>query len=277
MQSRSPSAASRWPWLVVVLVVAGAGWWLFRQNLQGIGDGAAPAPQAGAQAQPVLPSAPPAPEAPAIAHPIDTSASADAAAPALPALADSDAPAWEALAQAAGNDGALGLLLREHLIQRIVVMVDNLTLPSLTRNAMAVKPVDGSLQVQESDAGMVIAPANPQRYAPYVQAFTHADAEALVGAYKRFYPLFQQAYAELGKPNGYFNDRLVEVIDHLLNAPAPAAPVAVEPDGKGHFRYTDPSLESLSVGQKALVRLGLEQEAAVKTQLKAIRTALTRM
>lgn len=50
--------------------------------------------------------------------------------------------------------------------------------------------------------------ANAQRYTPYVWAFTHADTDALVGAYTRFYPLFQQAYVELGKPDAYFNDRL---------------------------------------------------------------------
>jgi hypothetical protein len=274
------SKPSRWPWVLVVLVVAGAGWWLFRQNLPGTSDTIATEAPAGAQQAPLAsPPAqlPPEQEQPAIQHPVDTSASADAAAPALPALGDSDAPAWEALSQDVGDDGALALLLREHLIQRIVVMVDNLTLPSLTRSAMAVNPVEGSLQVQESDTGMVIAPANMQRYAPYVQAFTHADAHALVGTYKRFYPLFQQAYVELGKPDAYFNDRLVQVIDHLLNAPDPAQPLSVEPNGKGRFRYTDPMLESLSVGQKALVRLGPEQEAAVKTQLKALRTALTRM
>ncbi|WP_138984721.1 DUF3014 domain-containing protein, partial [Xanthomonas oryzae] len=36
----------------------------------------------------------------------------------------------------------------------------------------------------------------------------------------------------------------------------------------------DPSLESLSVGQKALLRLGPTQAAAVKAQLQRIRTAL---
>jgi hypothetical protein len=267
------SKSSRWPWALVVIVVAAAGWWLFRQNVPGV-DGAAPAAQAPAASQSATDAtAPPAVSTPPIQHPVDQ----DAADPALPALADSDAPAWDALSQAVGGDSALGPLLREHLIQRVVVMVDNLTLPSLTRSAMAVKPVDGSLQVQESDTGAVIAPANAQRYAPYVQAFTHADPQALVGAYKRFYPLFQQAYVELGKPNAYFNDRLVQVIDHLLAAPQPSQPLAVEPDGKGRFRYTDPSLESLSVGQKALVRLGPDQETAVKIQLKAIRTALTRM
>jgi hypothetical protein len=273
MQSRS----SPWPWIIVVLLVIGAGWWLLRQYLPHAAERPA-ATQVRQQAAPSPPAPAPVEQAPpAIQHPIDTSASADAAAPALPTLADSDGPAWEALAQVVGDDDALSLLLREHLIQRIAVMVDNLTQPSLSRRALAVRPVGGSLQLQEGSAGTVIAPENAQRYAPYVQAFTHADPQALVAAYRRFYPLFQQAYAELGSPGAYFNDRLVQVIDHLLAAPAPAQSPVVEPDGKGRWRYTDPALESLSVGQKALVRLGPEQEAAVKTQLAALRTALTRM
>ena len=45
------------------------------------------------------------------------------------------------------------------------------------------------------------------------------DTGRLAALYVRFYPLFQQAYRDLGYPNGYFNDRLVEVIDHLLVTP----------------------------------------------------------
>jgi len=271
MQQSKPS---RWPWAVVVIVVAAAGWWLFRQNVPGVDD-APPAAQVPAASAPAADATapPPAASTPPIQHPVDQ----DAADAALPALADSDGAAWDALSQAVGNDGALGLLLREHLVQRIVVMVDNLAQRSLPRSAMAMQPVSGSLQVQESETGMVIAPANAQRYAPYVQAFTQADAEAVVGVYKRFYPLFQQAYVELGKPDAYFNDRLVQVVDHLLAAPDLTQAPAVEPDGKGRFRYTDPALESLSAGQKALVRLGPAQESEVKAQLRALRSALTRM
>lgn len=270
------SKSLRWPWVVVVIVVAAAGWWLFRQNLPG-DSGDAPAQQAAASqaaaSTPASAVAPAATSPPPIQHPVNQ----DAADAALPALADSDGAAWDALSQIVGNDSALGLLLRQQLIQRIVVMVDNLTQPRMTRNALALQPVPGTLQVQDGGTGLVITDANAQRYAPYVDAFTHADADALVGAYKRFYPMFQQAYVEIGRPDGYFNDRLVEVIDHLLAAPQPAAPVGVEPDGRGRMRFTDAALESLSAGQKALVRLGPAQEAAVKSQLTALRTALTRM
>ena len=92
---------------------------------------------------------------------------------------------------------------------------------------------------------LVIAPDNSARYAPVV-ALVHAiDTKQLVGSI-RFYPLFQQAYRELGYPDGYFNDRLVAVIDHLI-ATDVKPPIAVV---KVLYQYADPELEALSAGQK---------------------------
>jgi len=45
------------------------------------------------------------------------------------------------------------------------------------------------------------------------------DNHKLIAVYVEYYPLFQQAYDDLGYPSAYFNDRLVEVIDHLLETP----------------------------------------------------------
>lgn len=265
---------ARWPWLLVVVVVAGAGWFLFKDQWpQGQApSGALPTRSASPQTPPATPPPQAAQPAPAIAHPVDQ----DAADPALPALADSDAVAWDALAGVVGQGDALAIVLRDHLIQRIVVMVDNLTKPSITRRALALQPIPGSFAVEETDGHSRIAAANAGRYAPYVAAFTRANAATLVAAYRRFYPLFQQAYVELGYPNGYFNDRLVKVLDHLLQAPqAPTAP-EVQRDARGQYRFVDPQLEGLSIGQKALVRLGPQQQQQVMAQLRNLRAALTR-
>lgn len=266
-----------WPWVVVgVVALGGAGAWLFQENLQKMRPSPAPAadtPAGPAAVHPASPSgtAPAEPAAPR--YPLEGS---DAADPALPALADSDASALQALHDLLPAD-ALALLLREHLIQRVVVHIDNLTQPSLPASAMALRPVAGALAVESTqDDGLQLAAANALRYRVYVEAFSQADMPALAAAYRRFYPLIQQAWRDVGHPDGHFNDRLVAVIDHLLQTPEPAQPLLLERDERGRYRFVDPDLQSRSVGQKALLRLDGEQARAVKQQLRALRAALTR-
>jgi hypothetical protein len=40
------------------------------------------------------------------------------------------------------------------------------------------------------------------------------------------------------------------------------------------YEFADPALEELSAGQKAMVRVGLDNERRLKAKLRAIRTAL---
>ncbi|MEN5209483.1 DUF3014 domain-containing protein [Stenotrophomonas terrae] len=261
-----------WPWVVVgVVAVGGAGWWLFGDEVAQLRQ-STPAAAARADAVPAPAIQPPAVAEQAAAAKYPLAAAAD---PALPALADSDEASWQALSGLFPAQ-TLALLLREHLIQRAVVHVDNLTQPSLPGSAMALRPLPGTLLVEQGSAGgEQLAAANAARYAPFVDAFTHADAGAVAAAYTRFYPLLQQAYRDIGHPDGHFNDRLVAVIDHLLQTPEPARPLALEPDGKGRYRFVDPALQSLSVGQKALLRMDAAQQQAVKQQLRALRAAIT--
>ena len=112
---------------------------------------------------------------------------------------------------------------------------------------------------------------NAKRYAPFLSPFVASVEPGAAALYRRFYPLFQQAYAELAT-QGHFNDRLVGVIDHLMAAPEPAQPPAVHlvevkgevPSTRPWVRaeYADESLEvALSAGQKIMVRVGLDNEA----------------
>ena len=90
------------------------------------------------------------------------------------------------------------------------------------------------------------------------------EAKRLVAAYVRLYPLFQTAYQELGYPNGYFNDRLVQAIDDLLAAPDIAAPRLVQP--KVLYEFADADLEERSAGQKIMLRMGQRQRRARQGQ-----------
>ena len=85
--------------------------------------------------------------------------------------------------------------------------------------------------------------------------------------------LFQEAYEAQGYPDGYFNDRLVEVIDHLLATPEPRGMLELV-QNEANYEYVDEELEALSAGQKALLRLSPEGRQAVKDRMRALRGAL---
>jgi len=60
----------------------------------------------------------------------------------------------------------------------------------------------------------------------------------------------------------------------LLATPQPAEPIELlRPNVM--YTFADPALESLSAGQKILIRMGPDNAAAIKIKLKELRTAVT--
>lgn len=212
---------------------------------------------------------------PSIRHPISQAgAPAPATSASLPALDASDSLVANALASLAGSSDLGALLFPEQIIPHIVATVDALPRESVGTRVLPVRTPAGSFETEQMDGHAVIAAANAARYAPYMRVLEDVDPKALVAWYVRNYPLFQQAYRELGYPNGYFNDRLIAAIDDMLAAPTPSGPIAlVQP--KVFYRYADPGLQSLSAGQKLLIRTGPANEATIKARLRAFRAALT--
>jgi hypothetical protein len=267
--SRRASAGSWIGAVVVVLAIVVAGVYLARKAMHP-GPPLTTAPVASASAPASAASAP-------IQHPIEQAQIAPAAAStsALPALDDSDASTIAALAALAGGNDVSSLLVRQQVIARIVATID--ALPRHDGLAVFTLPArvpKGAFIVDESNGGTVAGERNVARYAPYMQIVDAVDPQALVAWYVHAYPLFQQAYRQLGYPKGYFNDRLIVVIDDLLAAPEPAQPPTVV-RSKAFYVYTDPALESRSTGQKLLLRVGPANEAKIKAKLRAIRTQLT--
>ncbi|MEO8346119.1 MAG: DUF3014 domain-containing protein [Betaproteobacteria bacterium] len=212
-----------------------------------------------------------APVEPAILHPIESIPGAAQAQ--LPKLDQSDALVRESIAGALNGNAGMQLLAPGAIVRLIVATVDNLPRETVALRIRPVKPVPGAFETAIGANGTLIAPDNDKRYAPYVSAAEAIDTARLVGFYVRLYPLFQQAYTELGYPKGYFNDRLVVVIDHLLATPEPATPIElVQP--KVMYQFADPALEERSAGQKILMRTGLDNELRLKAKLREIRKAL---
>ncbi|MDH4099164.1 MAG: DUF3014 domain-containing protein [Nitrospirota bacterium] len=195
--------------------------------------------------------------------------------PPLPALNESDGLVQELLGKLLDRQKDLKLFITENFIRRIVVTVDNLPKPRLPRKYLPVRSPRGKFLAREGTSQtFTIDQKNYRRYSPYVTLAEHFDTEKIVAFYTGLYPLFQEAYRELGYPDGYFNDRLIEVIDHLLKAPEVSEPVVLTKSVVG-YTFEDPKLEALSSGQKILLRIGASNASVVRQKLGDIRNALT--
>lgn len=192
----------------------------------------------------------------------------------LPALSESDAPFAAALAGLADAASVQATLAAEQRIRRLVATVDNLPRERLAMNDRAFKPVPGAFMVKSRDGRYSLNPANEARYVPLLTLVKTAGPENIAKVYRRFYPLFDKAYRELGIGDRHFNDRLVQVIDHLLATPEVEGEVMlVQP--KVFYQFADPALEALSSGQKMMIRMGAVNRAHAKQALRSFRREIT--
>ncbi|HEY2560284.1 MAG TPA: DUF3014 domain-containing protein [Caldimonas sp.] len=240
--------------------------------------------------------APGAPEAAPSAARVPSASSAPAAAsepavryPVEPATAErSGAPldVGSALDDLFGSRTVKSTFQVDDFARRFVATVDNLGRSTASPRLWPVNPAPGRFAVDPADGGGdVIGAANAARYTPFVTLIEGVDLHRAVAAYARLYPLFQHAYEDLGYPKRYFNDRLVEVVDRLLVTPEPSSPPNVHlPSINGPaqperpwvlYEFDDPALQSLTAGQKILVRMGVENERRVKARLVDLRGLIT--
>jgi hypothetical protein len=236
--------------------------------------------------------APPAPAAPIetpAAGPVHPIAPLPAEAP-LPPLEASDAVLASTADSLLGGQAWRDLLQFDNVVRRWVITIDALPRERIVQRTSPARAVAGELAVEgdsaaggdsavagtaiEGDsAGLMLSSANYPRYDAYVALAESIDPATLVSTYRRLYPLFQQAYTELIRPDGYFNDRLIEVLDHVLATPDfPQAVRLSRPSVM--YRYADPELEALSVARKALLRMGPDNARRVKAVVGRVRTEL---
>ena len=257
-------------WVIVALVLVGAAGalWLFRDSAETPPvDAPVPAAETG---EPVLPRGP--------LHPLPATEFESPAAGELvplPPLDESDSYFALALVDLFGADLET-MLVGEGLIDRTAATVDSLTRGRVPERVRPVGRLPSPFVVEAAGANgpYTLSPDNYARYDDLVDRLVNADTDELVSTYSRFYPLFQEAYERLGYPDGYFNDRVVYVIDHLLQTPTPAEPI---PLVRPHvlYQFEDPALEALSSGQKLLLRMGPDNAGRVKQLLETLRTKIT--
>ena len=159
--------------------------------------------------------------------------------------------------------------------RHVVVSIDNLTAKKLPQRFSFTTKPETQFMVHKSvdESELTIEGDNYNRYGRYIDFANTVSIDDMLIFYLRYYPLFQQAYEELGYPETKFNNRLIEVINHLLETPVMYEEVRlIQP--KVFYLFADSSLENLSAGQKLLIRSGPENTIRIKSILKKLQFAL---
>jgi len=207
--------------------------------------------------------------------------------PPLPDLMDSDSSVLESLSGVVGQAEVQGTVVSDNVVARFVASIDALTGRQVSANLMPIQPPEGGLEANidfepaiplispEGDPlkQYLMDPVNFARYTHYVDLLESVNSDDLVANFVHYQPLFQQAFLEQGYPEGNFNHRLLEVIDHLLDSPEVEEPVRlIKPEA--YYQFADPELESLTAGQKLMIRIGNSNARRAKVKLREIRNSL---
>jgi len=211
-----------------------------------------------------------APAAPAA--PVEPPPPAEPAEPPLPALTESDAEVRSTLADilpAALQPG----LAPDNLLARAAALADGFARGRLVRDKLPLPAMPGKLIVAERDGRMFLDAANHARYDTVVAACAELDTAALARWYRRYEPLLQQAWEELGNGDAPVREAILGGIELMLAAPAPAGELELKQPAV-FYKYADPALESLPEETREAFFLHSRNRALVVAQLERLREAL---
>lgn len=268
--------------VLLVVILALGGWWLYERYARSPQPGEPVQPESSSEAEDGVPPVVryPVPEPPVEPETDDTATADSGESPPaepepLPPLAESDGHVRAILGRVFAADVLADWLVDERIVERLVVTINSLDGPSISLRFWPLENIAGLPLIEREGDTLYWSPQNAQRYRPLVSILQSTDPQAVAELYFRNYPLFQEAYSRLGLEQAHFNDRLVEIVDHLLGAPE-VGPTFEVKQPKVLYEFADPKLEAESWGRKLLMRMGPENAAVVKQWLRELRAELVR-
>jgi hypothetical protein len=253
----------RWKWIglavIAVIVLGVGGYFLFREK-----PVQEPLPAAEAPPQPAPPA--PAPAEPAPAAP------APAKEP-LPAaslgLADSDEYVRQKGEELAAEPAWAQWLANKNLIRRLTAAVVNIAEGKTPRKHLDFLAPQKPFTALKKEGGLILDPRAYERYNFFAEIVARLDAPKAVRLFKDVKPVFQEAYRELGYPQGDFQAVLIYAIQELLLVPVVEGEIAVK-EAVLSYWMVDDALEDLTEAQKHLLRMGPENTLKIQKKLREI-------
>lgn len=187
----------------------------------------------------------------------------------LPPLGETDATVRQLVGALSAHPKVAAWLTTDQLIRNFAVVVVNIANGrSPAQHLRAVRPTGEFVADQEGDVAR-INPRSYRRYDDYADAVGALDAEGTARLYATLKPRIQDAYRELGYPEGDFDRAMERAIVELLDTPVVEGDVALTPKSVS-WDFADPKLQSLSSAQRQFLRMGPRNMRIVKAKLREI-------
>ncbi|HZX95755.1 MAG TPA: DUF3014 domain-containing protein [Myxococcales bacterium] len=181
----------------------------------------------------------------------------------LPPAQKTDADARKDLAALSSRPEWARWLAASDLLDRWVVVVDNVAEDVSPRKQM------DFIEVSPQKAEKL----NYARYDAVAEVIASIDAKGLAQVLREIHPLMETAYHKLGYPDRKFNDVLARALKRVIDAPVMTQPPRLEPKG-ANFRFADDKLESLGPVEKHLLRMGPRNTKLVQGKARELAAAL---
>jgi hypothetical protein len=187
----------------------------------------------------------------------------------IPPLDLTDPLVRELIGQLSSRPEVATWLATDGIIRNFVVTVENVaTGASPTRHLRRLVP-SGPFGVATRGDDLVIDPRSYARYDGLAAAVASLEAGGLAKVYTMLKPRLEEAYRELGYPDGDFDSAVERATVRLLRTPVPASQIDVVPGGVS-YKFESAALEGLTPPQKHLLRMGPANMRVVQDQLRAI-------
>ncbi len=189
------------------------------------------------------------------------------------ALQNSDGIVRRLVEELSKNPRLVSWLANDNLINRFVTAVDNVAQGKSPGDQMPFLRPSSAFQINGRTAPYRLNPVSFKRYDQAVDIFGSLDVQGCAELYQELMPLFQEAYRQLGYPEGDFHQQVKKAIIELLRAPVVEGPIYLKPKVVT-YEFWDPSLEKRSAAQKHVIRLGPDNTRRFQAKLRQLATAI---
>lgn len=192
----------------------------------------------------------------------------------LPPLGQSDEFVRRLVGGLSSHPRFASWLVTDDLVQRFVVTIESVAEGSNPASQLPFLRPSGRFVTRGQAPDLRIDPRSHARYNGAAGIVDSIDAAGAGALYRTLRPLIDEAYRELGYPEGGFDETLERAIRRLLETPVLERQDVTLVSRAPFFEFADEDLEALSPVQKQLMGMGPQNVRVVQAKLRELAAAL---